>query len=642
VRFDGRPVDRRDAERMARALPRFDGARDTEWSSPQAVLAHKLFVITPEDRFERQPLVGHGGRSRLVFAGRLDNREEIAAALGIAPSALRDMPDSALCLAALERWEAAAPARLEGGFAFALWHAERHRLLLGRDKMGGRPLFYHRGDGFIAFATTFNALFASADVPRVLDEVVLGDFLAVNFFEQRRTIYRDVARVPGGSYAECDGKGVRITEYWTPRRRDLGLRRHEDYVEAAREHLDRAVGPMLRSVRPVAVQCSGGLDSPAVAATAARLLAPKRLTLITRVPPAALRRADTRDLCFDEGPAVRALAAMYGNMDLIEVDDAALHPVDDNPALRFAVNAVPVLNPLNHGWFSGTVDAAVAGGHRVLLDGLWGNFSLTWGRNSSLHWHLLRGEPVRLMREMLALHRVGGRPLSAIARHRLLRRLAPSWIRRWRRRRRGQGRGLEHAGFVAPDFMRENDLVGRIEAFSGWQDGAVDKDPFVARSKWLVRCNEIGADWTGQAPAFLGLEKRSPLGDPRLIEFCLNVPEEHYLRGGWTRALARDVLADRLPPEIYADQKVGVQDPEWFHRLSLQRETVLRDIARIEASPLAARMIDLERLRAAMEDWPADADAAEERRAEIGAGLTRALHVGRFICWFEGGNAPPP
>ncbi len=59
--------------------------------------------------------------------------------------------------------------------------------------------------------------------------------------------------------------------------------------------------------------------------------------------------------CLDEGPGVRALAAMHPNMDVTEIDDGGLHPIDHNPALRFAINGMPVLNPLNHGWLSGTI-----------------------------------------------------------------------------------------------------------------------------------------------------------------------------------------------------------------------------------------------------------------------------------------------
>lgn len=639
VRFTEHSTLDRDVEQMARALPDFDGAKTKAWTSRYAGLAHRLFIITPEDRLEQQPLAGHGGRSRLVFAGRLDNRESLADELGLTSARLRETADGALCLAAIERWDLEAPARLIGGFAFALWIEDQRRLLLCRDPMGGRPLFYHRGRDFVAFSNAFNPLLALPQVPREIDEVALGDVLALNTFEQTRTIYRGVHRVPSGCYAVWNGEDMKVTAHWTPRRRVLGLKRHEDYVEAAREHLDRAVRPMLRSERPIAVQCSGGLDSPAVAATAARLLTPARLTVVTRVPPAALRGPDAPGRRFNEGPAVRALAAMHPNMDVIEVDDEGLHPVDLYPAMRFAINGVPVFNPLNHGWFSGTIDRVRSGGHRVLLDGGWGNFSLSWGANTSLHWHLLNGSLGRLAHEVLATSRVNRRPLWAVLRRRVLRRLEPDWLQRLLRRRRGLGEGLAHGGFVDPDFLRENNLAGRIAAIGGWRIGRADIDPFVARSQWLVRSNEIGRDWTGQAPAFMGHEKRDPLGDPRLIEFCLNVPEEHYLRDGWTRALARDVIADRTPPEIHANLKFGVQNAEWFHRLSLQRESMLQDIERIAASPLASRMIDMKRLRAALGDWPANAGEAEPFKAELAAGLTRAMQIGRFICWFEGGNA---
>jgi asparagine synthase (glutamine-hydrolysing) len=633
VRFDGAGRLATDVARMARGLPQFDGGRPSSWASHHAALTHKLFVITPEDRLERQPWIGHDGQSRLVFAGRLDNREEVAAALGWSSERLAGSADGALCLAALERWEEAAPARLIGGFAFALWDESRRRLLLARDPMGGRPLFYHRGRQGLAFATSFNALFALPEIPRALDEAMIAELLLPSTMEQTRTLYQDIIRVPSGCLAVADAEGIRVEHYWTPQRRALGLRSHDDCVEAAREQLDRATRPMLRSETQVAVQCSGGLDSPAVAATAARLLAPARLTLVTRVPAAGHHPADTAKARFDEGPAVRALAAMHRNMDLILVDDDGLHPVDLDPAMRFAINGIPVFNPLNHGWFSGTVDRVRSGGHRVLLDGGWGNLTLGWGQKSSLHADLLSRSPLRVLRELLAIARVTERPFTRVLRQHVLRKLEPEWSRRWRR---GSDTVRPPGGFLNRDYWHDHGQ--RLVENRALRFGRMDPDPFVARSRMLIRSNEIGRDWTGQAPAFLGHEKRDPLGDPRLIEFCLNVPESHYLRNGWPRALIRDAIADRTPPEIHANLKFGVQDAEWFHRLGLQREAIAKDVERFASSPLAARVIDIPRMRALLADWPADAAAAQSRKNDLANGLTRATQIGRFICWVEGVN----
>ena len=95
-----------------------------------------------------------------------------------------------------ERFGDAGVARCLGAFAFALWDAEARRLTLGRDCLGNRPLFYHRGPQFVAFATTLRSLLALPGVPRAIDELALAQFIAVNLREQQRTLYRGIERVP--------------------------------------------------------------------------------------------------------------------------------------------------------------------------------------------------------------------------------------------------------------------------------------------------------------------------------------------------------------------------------------------------------------------------------------------------------------
>ena len=170
------------------------------------------------------------------------------------------MADGALCLTAIERWGEDAAAHLFGAFVFACWNERDRRLLLCRDPMGERCLYFHSGANFIAFATTIDALHALPEVPYALDETVVGDRLANNPFEARRTIYRGIDRVRPGEIVVCAGRDTTMRRYWQPRRRALGLKSHGDCVEAAREQLDRAVARTLRSAQPVAISASGGLD----------------------------------------------------------------------------------------------------------------------------------------------------------------------------------------------------------------------------------------------------------------------------------------------------------------------------------------------------------------------------------------------
>ena len=96
---------------------------------------------------------------------RLDNRDEIGAALGLAPEAIRAAPDAALIRDAIERWGDAGVARCLGAFAFALWDNETRRLTLGRDCLGRAPLFFYRARGFVVFATTLGMLLSLPGVP---------------------------------------------------------------------------------------------------------------------------------------------------------------------------------------------------------------------------------------------------------------------------------------------------------------------------------------------------------------------------------------------------------------------------------------------------------------------------------------------
>src|SRR5262249_54780899 len=122
-------------------------------------------------------------------------------------------------------------------------------------------------------------------------------------------------------------------------------------------------------------------------------------------------------------------------------------------------------------------------------------------------------------------------------------------------------------------------------------------------------------------------------------EFSLSVPETLYRRHGIARWFARKVFADRLPSEITGERRYGEQAPNWFESLNARKERIMRDLERIEASTLASRLIDVDRLKRLIAEWPPDASAAEARRTEYRYLFERAVHVGQFICWVEGSNA---
>ena len=150
--------------------------------------------------------------------------------------------------------------------------------------------------------------------------------------------------------------------------------------------------------------------------------------------------------------------------------------------------------------------------------------------------------------------------------------------------------------------------------------------------------NQFGRDMGAEYKCIFGFERRDPHADRRLLEFLLAVPEPMYRRQGVSRSFARAALADRLPREILEERRSGRQGAAWFRRLSARRQDIADELERLDASPLARRLIDVRRLKRLMTKWPSDADDAEERRHEYRLLLSRGVHVGRFIRWVEGSN----
>ena len=112
------------------------------WSEGSAALGHQMMWVTPESQGERLPLHDSVAGLTITADARIDNRDELFAALRVTPREGVSMPDSRLILLAYEKWGDRMPEHLLGEFAFAIWNARRHRLFCARDIFGVMPLHY--------------------------------------------------------------------------------------------------------------------------------------------------------------------------------------------------------------------------------------------------------------------------------------------------------------------------------------------------------------------------------------------------------------------------------------------------------------------------------------------------------------------
>jgi asparagine synthase (glutamine-hydrolysing) len=132
-----------------------------------------------------------------------------------------------------------------------------------------------------------------------------------------------------------------------------------------------------------------------------------------------------------------------------------------------------------------------------------------------------------------------------------------------------------------------------------------------------------GAGW--------GIETRDPTADKRVFEFCAAIPQEQFVVGGQGRSLVRRAMRGRLPDSTLQRTERGAQASDWFESLSGIVSELRQELARLERSPGARRLIDLERMRGALEHWPETAEDAGRDEDLYRSVIQRGMAVGTFI-----------
>lgn len=575
-----------------------------------------LYPTLPEDRFDTGPVVGGGGRWVLAADVRLDDRGGLAAALGIGADRAAGLSDSALVMAAIERWEDDAIRRLHGDFAIALWDKDRRRLLLARDLCGQRPLHYHRSGRHFAFASMPAGLRALTGVGGGPDEEALASFLAVRPPDGHRSFFAGIERVlPGELHVVSEGES-RIGRHWTLPVSPLRLKRDSDYAEAVREALERSVGARLRGAGGrVATHLSGGLDSSGVTATAARLIgAEGRISAFTAVPEAT--GFERKGRFADESAHAAAVAALYPNIEHVPVRTAGRSPIaglDRN----FALYQAPVLNLCNFVWGEAIAEAAKARGHKVLLTGQMGNFTFSHPGLELLPQLLAKGRWLTLARTGIALHRRGTAIESVAAQ--ILRPFIPSPVWGLINRMRGLRLALSDHSALHPDLAAR---MPAARAAGIWRTREMRAA--------MVQASEYGNFRQG-ALAGWGLDVRDPTSDRRLIELCLSIPAAQFVAGGVPRSLARRALTDRLPAAVVGETKKGFQGADWHLGVLAAWDPIRDELGRIITVPAARRLLDMDRLESLVNgsrerDWN-----SYEAQAHYRLALLRGLSAGHFL-----------
>jgi len=341
-----------------------DGAGEFADAGGSVFMAmRRLSIIDLEGGW--QPLHDESKRVSLVANGEIYNFVELRKSLEKAGHRFRTGSD---CETIVHLYEEEGPncvERLRGMFCYALWDARARRLIIGRDRLGEKPIYIYEHEGKIIFASEMKALLASGEVPFELDLVSVNQYLHYGWVPEPRTVLKGVRKLPPAHLliVNVDPWSVETREYW---RFDDAPPVEGEPASLIRAELENIAGMIVRSDVPVGVALSAGVDSSAVAALAAR-----------RYPGVmgAFSIGYTGRPMHDERGMAREFAAYIG-APFYEIEISVDEMVDFFPELNYWRDD-PIADIAGYGYYA-VNRAARENGFPVLLQGHGGD-ELFWG-----------------------------------------------------------------------------------------------------------------------------------------------------------------------------------------------------------------------------------------------------------------------
>ncbi len=213
----------------------------------------------------RQPIANEDGRIWVVFNGEMYNYLDVRKHLERQGHVFATQTDTETIVHAYEAYGESCAEVFNGMFAFAVWDAHQQRLILARDRLGIKPLYYYEDGERLIFGSELKAILAHPEVPRQLDFEALDSFLTCEYIPAPLSIFQGIRKLSPGHVFVWDAKGSRLQPYWRLERRPLDVPEAE-LGEALYDLLQDAVRLRLMSDVPLGAFLSGGVDSSAIVA----------------------------------------------------------------------------------------------------------------------------------------------------------------------------------------------------------------------------------------------------------------------------------------------------------------------------------------------------------------------------------------
>ena len=500
-----------------------------------------------------QPIANEDESVWITFNGEIYNYRDLRPDLLARGHQFRTNSDTETILHLYEEYDLSFLDHLRGMFAFAIWDSRKRRLLLARDRLGVKPLFYRLEPGRLAFASELRTLRELLPRPPEIDPQSIYDFFGFRYIPAPRTFYRGVEKLLPGHFLVADPRGVHSHAYWDIPAEEETAKRPKEIAAEVVEQLRESVRLRLIADVPLGVFLSGGTDSSAVVAFMAELGA---------------RPLRTFSVGFDEPeyselPFARAVARRYST-EHHELVVKPEHLSDELPRL-VAFRDEPIAEPTDVALY--LISRLAAQSVKVVLAGEGGDelfagypkyaadrlAGLVSALPQEVTRALIRWLPYRQRRAKIALEALSIRDEAE---------RSVTWFASFSRE--------ERENLFAPEFLAQVDPAHPARVFESYLEKVRDRSPlkrmlYADLKVWLPDNLLLRGDLMTMAAS---IEERGPFLDHRLVELAARLPTRLLTRGFRTKALLKDALRPYVPKEALFRRKVGFRVPvgEWFRK----------------------------------------------------------------------------
>ena len=576
------------------------------WSRDKVFLGNAIQYITPESKLEKLPYYDKNNLLLITADAIIDNREELFNCFNITQENWSKTTDSDLILKSYIKWGKECPKYLVGDFAFAIWDENTKELFCARDHTGTRTFYYYYAKETFAFCTVIKPLVSLFDQVATLNEKWITDFLALPLTlhqcECCETIYESIHELPPATSItlNVNAKGITKNKFWDPIKdvKPLKLKDDKSYEEAFRKVFFEAVKCRLRCIGEVGIKLSGGMDSGSVACAAAIELAKKnkKLKAFSSIPIKEYKNKLPSYNIMDESEYIESIGNKYKNIELNYCRSEGQNSLTN---MDYIIDVIEQPHKIveNMVWCNGIIEKASKQNCKVILNGQFGNYTISYGDFPTSMLTLFReGRLVKSIKEINGYGKIHKIPRKRITKA-LLKVITPYNFRKFLSLKIYRNACEFDSNLVNKELAKKHDIKRRyakcgfyieVEKYYDYKESKeFSVDPFVF--------SQIGAMETKLGLAH-GIVERDPTRDKRVIEFCFSLPLDQFVCEGVDRRMIRRGMEGILPDKIRLNNSNrGLQSADWIQRLEADWKDIYKKLQGLLDNKELINYIDIDK-----------------------------------------------